>query len=161
MPIEDDRIAAARQILASHTLFGSLTADELDRLLAHARVQTYGARQTIFAKGSSAPTLLAVLKGKVRISSTGRDGEQIVLNVIEEGDVFGEIALFDGKERTADASAIEACELLAIDRSDFVPFVRDNPEVAMRLLSVISERLRHTTGQVEDMVFHRYHHRAE
>ena len=94
-----------------------------------------------------------MLKGRVRISSIGPDGNQVVLNVIEEGEVFGEIALLDGKDRTADAVAMTDCELLAIDRRDFVPFVRANPEVALRLLAVMCERLRRTTEQVEDMIF--------
>jgi CRP-like cAMP-binding protein len=153
MPVRSDRIAAMRQILERHSLFGSLTPGEIAQLLAHARVETYRARQQIFLKGSPGLGLLAVLKGKVRISSVGPDGNQVVLNVIEEGQVFGEIALLDGKDRTADAAATVECELLAIDRRDFVPFVRANPEVALRLLSVVCERLRRTTEQVEDMIF--------
>jgi len=153
MPVLSDRTAAMRQILERHNLFGSLTAGEIAQLLAHARVETFRARQPIFLKGAPGLGLLAVLKGKVRISSVGPDGNQVVLNVIEEGQVFGEIALLDGKDRTADAVAMVECELLAIDRRDFVPFVRANPEVALRLLSVVCERLRRTTEQVEDMIF--------
>ncbi|HXQ53575.1 MAG TPA: Crp/Fnr family transcriptional regulator [Stellaceae bacterium] len=153
MPVKQDRVAVVRHILERHSLFGSLTPDELDQLIAHARVQTYAARQTIFEKGSPGLGLLAVLKGRVRISSLGREGDQVVLNIINEGDVFGEIALLDGKDRTADAAAMTECELLAIDRRDFVPFVRANPEVALRLLSVLCQRLRRTTEQVEDMIF--------
>jgi CRP/FNR family transcriptional regulator, cyclic AMP receptor protein len=153
MPATIDRIAAMRQILERHSLFGSLTAGELDQLLKHARVQTFRARQEIFHKGAPGLGLLAVLKGKVRISSVGPDGNQVTLNMIDEGDVFGEIALLDGKERTADAFAMSECELLAIDRRDFVPYLRANPEVALRLLAVLCERLRRTTEQVEDMIF--------
>ncbi len=153
MPAIVDRVAAMRQILERHSLFGSLTLDELDQLLPHARLQAFRARQEIFHKGAAGLGLLAVLKGKVRISSIGPDGNQVMLNIINEGDVFGEIALLDGGERTADAVAMTECELLAIDRRDFVPFVRANPEVALRLLSVLCERLRRTTEQVEDMIF--------
>ncbi len=153
MPATVDRIAAMRRILERHSLFGSLTPHELDQLVPHARLQAFRARQEIFHKGAPGLGLLAVLKGKVRISSIGPDGNQVVLNIINEGELFGEIALLDGKERTADAVAMTECELLAIDRRDFVPFVRANPEVALRLLSVLCERLRRTTEQVEDMIF--------
>ncbi|HZT52277.1 MAG TPA: Crp/Fnr family transcriptional regulator [Stellaceae bacterium] len=142
-----------RQILERHALFGCLTGAELDQLLAHARVETYRARQEIFQKGAPGYGLLAVLSGKVRISSLGPEGNQIVLNIMSEGEVFGEIALLDGKDRTADAAAMTDCELLAIDRRDFVPFVRANPEVALRLIGVLCGRLRHTTEQIEDVVF--------
>ncbi len=153
MALRSERIAAMRKILERHSLFGRMTGEELDRLLAHARVETYRRRQEIFSKGSPGKGLLAVLHGQVRIGSLGPDGGQIVLNIMNEGDVFGEIALLDGKDRTADAVAMTECELLAIDRRDFVPFVRDNPEVALRLLEVLCERLRRTTEQFEDMVF--------
>jgi CRP/FNR family cyclic AMP-dependent transcriptional regulator len=151
--VKSDRAATMRQILERHSLFGSLTPDEIVQLLAHARIETFRARQEIFQKGAPGLGLLAVLKGKVRISSVGPDGNQVVLNVIDEGEVFGEIALLDGKDRTADAVAMVDCDLLAIDRRDFVPFVRANPEVALRLLSVMCARLRRTTEQVEDMIF--------
>lgn len=153
MAVASDRAAAMRQIFERHNLFGCLTASEIEQLVRHARVETYHARQEIFRKGSPGLGLLAVLKGKVRISSLGPDGDQVVLNIINEGEVFGEIALLDNKERTADATAITECDLLAIDRRDFVPFVRANPEVALRLISVLCERLRNTTEQVEDMIF--------
>jgi CRP-like cAMP-binding protein len=148
-----DALAARRRILERHSLFGTLTTDELDQLLARARVTTYRAREEIFHKGSPGTGLLAVLGGRVRISSLGPEGGEVVLNVIEAGEVFGEIALLDGKERTADAAALTDCELLAIDRRDFVPFLRANPDVALRLLAVLCHRLRRTTEQVEDMIF--------
>ncbi len=152
-PARSDAIAAARQILKRHQLFGNLTEAELDQLLAHARIETHRARQEIFRKGSPGLGLLVVLKGTVRISSFGPEGEQVVLNSIEAGEMFGEIALIDGKERTADAAAATDCELLAIDRRDFVPFLRANPDAALRLLAVLCDRLRRTTEQVEDMIF--------
>jgi CRP/FNR family transcriptional regulator, cyclic AMP receptor protein len=152
MELKGDR-AAMRRILERHSLVGKLTPAEIEQLLAHARVESYRARQEIFRKGSPGLGMLAVLKGQVRISSIGPDGNQIVLNVINEGEVFGEIALLDGKERTADAVAMTACELLALDRRDFVPFLRANPDVALRLMSVLCERLRRTTEQYEDMIF--------
>ena len=153
MPAQTDRNATMRRILERHSLFSSLTDSGLDQLLVHARVDVYRARQTIFEKGSPGLGFLAIIKGKVKISSLGPEGDQIVLNLINEGDVFGEIALLDGKDRTADAIAMTDCELLAIDRRDFVPFVRANPEVALRLLSVMCARLRHSTEQIEDMIF--------
>jgi CRP-like cAMP-binding protein len=97
--------------------------------------------------------MMAVLRGQVRISAPSPDGREIVLNMINAGEVFGEIALLDGKDRTADAVAQTDCELLVIERRSFVPFLMSNPEVALRLLAVLCERLRRTTEQVEDMLF--------
>lgn len=153
MVARSDAIALMRQIMLRHNLFSALSASELDHLLSRARLESYRARQEIFHKGSPALGVLAVLKGSVRISSIGPDGDQVILNLIGEGEVFGEIALLDGKERTADATAATECELLLIDRRDFVPLLHANPDLAVRLLSVLCDRLRRTTEQVEDMIF--------
>jgi CRP-like cAMP-binding protein len=148
-----EALAVTRQILLRHNFFSSLTTGELDQLLAHARVHAYRSRQEIFRKGSAGLGLLVVLKGSVRISSLGPDGDQVFLNLVGEGEVFGEMTLLDGKERTADATAASDCELLLIDRRTFVPFLRANPEIALRLLAILCDRLRRTTEQVEDILF--------
>jgi CRP-like cAMP-binding protein len=142
-----------KAILQKHALFSHLTNEEMDQLLAHAHVTHVRQGKVILLKGSPGTGMMAVLKGRVRISAPSADGREIVLNMIEEGEIFGEIALLDGKDRTADAVAQTDCELLVIERRSFVPFLKNNPEVALRLLAVLCERLRRTSEQVEDMLF--------
>ncbi|MBI1775849.1 MAG: Crp/Fnr family transcriptional regulator [Proteobacteria bacterium] len=142
-----------RHILESHGLFGGLSSAELDRVLSFARIETHRARETIFLKGSPGRGLLAVLKGRVQIRAPGVDGREVTLNIIDQGEVFGEIALLDGRERSADAVAMTNCELLVIDRREFVPFLKQNAEIALRLMAVLCDRLRRTTEQVEDLLF--------
>jgi CRP/FNR family transcriptional regulator, cyclic AMP receptor protein len=144
---------AYRQILESHRLFGGLSAAEIDKMLGFARTDAYRARETIFLKGSPGRGLLAVLKGRVQIRAPGADGREVTLNIVDEGEVFGEIALLDGRERSADAIAMTDCSLLVIDRRDFVPFLKENAEIALRLMAVLCDRLRRTTEQVEDLLF--------
>jgi CRP/FNR family transcriptional regulator, cyclic AMP receptor protein len=144
---------AYRQILESHRLFGGLSAAEIDKMLGFARTEAYRARETIFLKGSPGRGLLAVLKGRVQIRAPGADGREVTLNIVDEGEVFGEIALLDGRERSADAIAMTDCSLLVIDRRDFVPFLKENAEIALRLMAVLCDRLRRTTEQVEDLLF--------
>jgi CRP-like cAMP-binding protein len=76
-----------------------------------------------------------------------------VLNLIHTGELFGEIALLDGRPRTADATAMEDSELMVIDRRDFLPFVREQPEIAVNLIEILCARLRRTSEQVEDLMF--------
>ena len=71
----------------------------------------------------------------------------------DPGELFGEIAFLDGGQRTADAVAIDNCELMVIERRDFIPLIRDNPEVAIRLIKILCMRIRKTSEQVEDIVF--------
>jgi CRP-like cAMP-binding protein len=89
----------------------------------------------------------------VRISAPSELGKDAIFNLITPGEIFGEIALLDGGQRTADAVAIESCDLMVLERRDFIPLLREYPDIAMRLIEVLCHRLRRTTEQVEDVMF--------
>jgi CRP-like cAMP-binding protein len=76
-----------------------------------------------------------------------------VLNVIRSGEVFGEIALLDGRARTANATAMSDCELIVIERREFIPFLRSEPDVTLKLMEILCSRLRKTSEQVQDVTF--------
>jgi CRP-like cAMP-binding protein len=107
----------------------------------------------IFAKGSPGNSLMAVLNGTVRISSVSDGGREIIFNLIHPGEIFGEIALLDGRERTADAIAMTDCELLVLHRRDFIPFIERRPDVCIKLIELLCHRLRRTSEQVEELSF--------
>jgi len=146
-------IADKRQALANHPFFRHLRDTELTALLARARVERHKANGVIFRHGAPGLGLLAVLSGQVKITSSSAGGREIVLNVINPGEVFGEMALLDGKPRSADAVTTMVSDLLVIDRRDFIPFLQAHPDICIRLLAVLSERLRRTSEQVEDLMF--------
>jgi CRP-like cAMP-binding protein len=140
-------------ILRRHPLFGGLDAEHLERLSTYATTRTVARGITIFAKGDAGNSLFAVCAGTVRIGVPSRDGRDAVFNLAGEGEIFGEIALLDGRPRTADATAMTDCELMVIDRRDFVAVVRSQPEMALKLIEVLCGRLRTTSEQVEDVLF--------
>ena len=76
-----------------------------------------------------------------------------MLNTIRPGEVFGEIALLDGRERTANATAMSDCELIVIERREFIPFLRSEPDVTLKLMEILCSRLRKTSEQVQDVTF--------
>jgi CRP/FNR family cyclic AMP-dependent transcriptional regulator len=142
-----------RDLIQRHYLLGRLDPGEIDVLAAHARVESYPAGREIFAKGSPGRTMIAVLRGDVKIVSLSPTGKEIVLNVVHAGDFFGEIAVIDGEERSAGAAAMTDCELLIIDRRDVIPLFEKHPEICMLLLRILCRRLRQTSEQVEDVLF--------
>jgi CRP-like cAMP-binding protein len=89
----------------------------------------------------------------VRIWLSSEAGKEITLAILPPGALFGEIALIDGKGRTADATAMGTCRLLVLDQRDFLPFLERHPLTAIRLLKVVCERLRRANGQFESLVF--------
>ena len=148
-----DRIPDKRKLLETHLLLSHLAPEDLDKLVSYSRVMRYRANDSIFLKGSPGTGMMAVISGRVKISAPSPDGKEVILNLINPGEIFGEIALLDGKERTADAVALTDCELLVLERRDFLPFLQSRPELCVRLLGVLCERLRRTSEQVEEILF--------
>lgn len=142
-----------RRLFQSNSLLGHLPAEDLDRLLAYSRIERYRQGDTIFLKDAPSDTMMAVVSGRVKIVTLSPDGKEAILNVITTGEVFGEISLIDGGPRTADAVAMANCELLVLDRRTFLPVLRRHPEICMRLLELLCDRLRRTSAQVETIRF--------
>ena len=142
-----------RQILRRSRVFAQLDDGDCDAILAQATVARYAEGDPIFAKGDPGNSMMAVLKGRVTISALSPDGRQVVFTVFRDGDVFGEIALLDGKERTADATATSDCELLVVPRRSLLNLLDRQPHLCVRLMLVLCERLRRTNEQVEDLAF--------
>lgn len=151
MPSEDRE--EWRAILSKHFLLRHLAPEELEKLLGFARLRRCTANEVLFQKGDPGHALLAILKGRIRISTISEGGKEVVLNILGPGELFGEIALIDGKERSADATSMDASELLVIDGRDFVPYLQENPELCTRLLVVMCERVRWVSDLYEDVVF--------
>ena len=142
-----------RQIVRRSPLFARLDDSDIDAILGRSTVRHFAEGEPIFAKGDPGSSMMAVLKGRVTISTSSPEGRQVVLTVMHEGDVFGEIAMIDGKERTADATAASNCELLVVARRSLISLLEHRPELCLGFLIVLCERLRRTNEQVEDLAF--------
>jgi CRP/FNR family transcriptional regulator, cyclic AMP receptor protein len=142
-----------KRAILDHPMLGVLDPDIIDRLASCGHSRAVAAGTTIFAKGDPAISLFAVCSGTVRLSNRSLEGKDAVFNLISAGDIFGEIALLDGCPRTADALAMEDCELMVIDRRDFIPLLKDRPDIALRLIEVLCARIRYISEQIEDMLF--------
>jgi CRP/FNR family transcriptional regulator, cyclic AMP receptor protein len=142
-----------RSVLRNHYLFGKLSQKHIDRLASCIVGKSVARTATICAKGDPGSSLFAICKGAVKITVPSVDGHDAVLNLIGKGDIFGEIALLDGRPRTADAIAVTDCELFIIERRDFLPLVREEPEMALKLIEILCARVRQTTEQAENLMF--------
>jgi CRP/FNR family cyclic AMP-dependent transcriptional regulator len=145
-----DRDARRTSLLAS-PLFQAMQPSELDTILDMAADREVRRGQTIFQKGDEGSSMMAVQRGRVRIGANSSDGREITLNTINPGEVFGEIALLDGKPRSADAVAVEDSTLLVLERRHFLPFLLANNDLMLRMLMVVCQRLRQTSVALEDI----------
>jgi CRP/FNR family transcriptional regulator, cyclic AMP receptor protein len=140
-------------LLRNNPLFCEFTPPILERISTYAKRRSVSKGATIFEKGDAGVGLIGVVSGSVKISVTSADGRDIVLNIIHPGEVFGEIALLDGRARTANATAMSDCELIVIERREFIPFLRSEPDVTLKLMEILCSRLRKTSEQVQDVTF--------
>jgi CRP/FNR family cyclic AMP-dependent transcriptional regulator len=137
-------------LLASH-FFSHMRTEELDEIIGFAVERRLPRGTSIFSKGDAGSSMMAVLAGRVRISAVSADGKEVTLNVIGPGEIFGEIALLDGKPRSADATAIEDTVLMEVERKRFLPFLLKNEALVERLLVVLCDRLRRTSLVLEEI----------
>jgi CRP/FNR family transcriptional regulator, cyclic AMP receptor protein len=144
-----DRIA----LLRTHPAFGALAPEQIKRLGSLACARRVASSTTLFVKGDPGTALFAVVSGTVKIAVPSIDGREATFNLLYAGDIFGEIALLDGRPRTADAIAITDCELILIKRRDFLSFVHDEPKVALKLIELLCARLRVAGTREEELVF--------
>ncbi len=147
------RDADRRELLQNNYLFSRLGPKLVDRLAACVVGKSVARATSIFAKGAPGSSLFAICRGTVKISVPSVDGHDAVFNLMGKGDIFGEIALLDGQPRTADAVAVTDCELFVIERRDFLPLMRDEPEIALKMIEILCARLRRTTEQAENLMF--------
>lgn len=140
-------------LLRNHPLFGDLPPAVIEHLGSYMKTRKVARGATIFAKGDPGTGLMGVLAGSVKVSVASTEGKDIVLNIFREGEIFGEIALLDGRPRTADATAMAPCELIVIERRDFVPFLSSHPDVMLKFIEILCSRLRRTSEQVQDITF--------
>lgn len=153
VPRPDALREEAEAILARHPLFQPLGEAVIARLVDGGRLSRGERGRLIFARGDAGGRLLLVLNGAVKVSVSARSGVEIVHNVIQAGEAFGEISLIDGRPRSADALALADCDILSIDRAAALEALAGRPDAAANALVVLCERLRRACHQVEDALF--------
>ena len=140
-------------LLASHYMFKDLPPELIDRIARLSVTKKIRAGETLFFKNDDGDALYGILDGRIRISTGTAGGQELVLNIIEKDEIFGEIALLDGKPRTADAIAIIGCELMVIHRRDVRQLIEQETALAIHFLELDGERLRWLSDRIEDAAF--------
>ncbi|HTS94129.1 MAG TPA: Crp/Fnr family transcriptional regulator [Stellaceae bacterium] len=144
---------ALRDLLARHMLFRGVPAEVVSGLVRFAIIKHFEAGKEVFAKGDVGDALYGVLSGRVCICTDSSEGDEVLLNILDPGEFFGEIALLDGGTRTASARAMTDIDVLRIRRENFLPFLHSNPELCVAMISVLCSRIRMNVEFIEDAVF--------
>lgn len=138
--------------IRSVPLFASLDDEAAVNLRNLLRVNDVPSNTSLFRAGDQGDAMYLIEQGRVQITITDEDKKQIVLAELAQGDFFGEMAIIDGKQRSADATVIEAARLAVLSRENFLSFIHDNPKVALEMLSATFSRLRRTDKMLQQRV---------
>lgn len=140
-----------REALLSSAFFRSMRPAEIDEILGFATERRFPRGTTVMARGDPGSSMMAVLAGRLRVSSVSADGREITLNVIGPGELVGEFALLDGKPRSNDVIAVEDTTVMVIERQHFMPFLLRHETLVERLLVVLCDKLRRTSLALEEI----------
>src|SRR5438876_917926 len=138
--------------IRSVPLFASLDDEAAGELRDLLRTRDVAADAALFRAGDDGDAMYLIESGRVRITITDDDKKTITLAELAQGDFFGEMAIIDGKQRSADATVIETARLAVLSRENFLSFIHDNPKVALEMLSATFSRLRRTDKMLQQRV---------
>ncbi len=149
-PIRDSHAANALQVVP---FFANLRDDQTNELAKALVPRRFNPGQVIFHLGDPGGLLYLISKGKVKISHTTAEGQEVVLAILGPGDFFGELALLDDSPRSATAVALEVTETLTLHREEFMRYLSDNPEFALHVLKTLARHIRRLNTQLADIFF--------
>jgi uncharacterized membrane protein len=132
------------EALRSVPLFASLDDDAATELRSLLREKIVPQNTALFHQGDKGNAMYLIESGRVRISIRDEDEHELTLAELAQGDFFGEMSIIDGRQRSADARVLEEARLAVLSRDDFLRFVRTKSDVALEMLSALTDRLRRT-----------------
>jgi len=141
--------ALSRSVLKSRRVLGGLPDEAIDTLIARARHVRFAKGEMLYRRGDEGDSMMVILTGRVKISNIADDAREVVLNFLGPGDLNGEIAVLDGKGRSADATALEPTEAALIHRRDLFAVLERHPAALLGIVGVLAGKLRMASAMVE------------
>ena len=139
------------ELLQSVSIFWDLNEDELGHIADKMVAKHFENGNYIFLEDSEGEQCFFVLEGSVKVTRLSKDGREVILAMLNEGDFFGEMSLLDGESRSANVIALEKTKVLTLDRNDFIEVVNNYPQIAVQLLKELARRLRKSDRQIASL----------
>ena len=147
------------QILRSSSIFSSLNDDELIELADLSIERSFMPDEFIFWDGDAPDWFYIVAEGKVKVLKHSSLGKEFVIAFFGPGEMFGEVAVFENKPYPASAQAVTETKVVGVKRDDFLSFLANRPQVALRIISVLAGRLRDAQSRLRDLAGERVEQR--
>ena len=139
------------ELLQSVALFWDLSEEELGYISEKMIARHYESGKFIFLEDSEGEQCFFVVQGSVKVTRLSKDGREVILAMLNEGEFFGEMALLDGESRSANVIALEETEVLTLNREDFLVVLHDYPQIAIQLLKEMAHRLRKSDRHIASL----------
>ena len=139
------------KFLQSVSFFWNLTEEELGYISEKMVSKHYDAGQMILLAGSEGEQCFFVMEGSVKITRLSKKGREVILAILSDGEIFGEMSLLDGEFRSANVVALDDTEVLTLNRNDFLLVLKNYPQIAIRLLKEMAHRLRKSDRQIASL----------
>ena len=139
------------ELLQSVSIFWDLNENDLGHIADKMVAKHFENGNYIFLEDSEGEQCFFVLEGGVKVTRLSKDGREVILAMLNEGDFFGEMSLLDGESRSANVIALEKTKVLTLDRNDFIAVVNDYPQIAVQLLKELARRLRKSDRQIASL----------
>ena len=147
------------QILRGSSIFSGLNDDELAELANLAIEHSVMSSEFIFWEGDAPEWFYIVAEGRVKILKYSTSGKEFIITFFDPGEMFGEVAVFEDKPYPASAQAVAETKVLGIRREDFLSFLAQRPQVALRIINVLGGRLRESQSRLKDLAAERVEQR--
>ncbi len=148
-----------KEYLRRTPVFSGLSDDELEEIVPLVVKRKLRKDTVIFHEGDPAAAFYLVKSGRVKIYKTSRDGREQVLAILNSGQIFGDVPMFDGGPYPATAATMDDSEIYLIRRGDFRELLKLHPEIALKVISVLGARLRQAMELIRDLSFKQVPHR--
>ncbi|MBI3989491.1 MAG: Crp/Fnr family transcriptional regulator [candidate division NC10 bacterium] len=145
--------AEAQWLLRQVPLFADLADDDLKAIAAVVKGRTYRRGQVIIRADEVGGVFFLLTSGAAKVSLGDKQGREVILKILYPFDFFGEMAFLDDPRRSATVTAVEKSRMLLISRQDFLQFIQSSPQVVLRMLTTLSQRLRRADQKIGDLTF--------
>jgi CRP-like cAMP-binding protein len=139
--------------LENFNLFKELDKAGKEHLEKITSMHEFPKSQPIYFPYEQSNSIFFLKKGRVKITRASPDGREMIVNLVNPGEVFGETAIVDENERTDHAVSLEDCLLCTISKEDFRDFINKNPDLNLKVTKLIGLKLRRYTERIEQLVF--------
>ena len=132
-------------------IFSDLPEETIEQIAQVGIRKTFKKESIILMEEDESGSLFIIARGKVKVTRTSSDGREVILSILSDSDIFGEMSLIDGLTRSATVTALETSELFIIQRNQFLEFLKENPEISIAVMQELSKRLRTADMQIKSL----------